>query len=97
MPKAPTDKNKRPKAKPLKIVTRKLGKHRAWGLYWEPWRNSPPLIELDERMKPKRELDTLVHESLHHLFPEMPESAVADKATELSKILWGQNYRKVSQ
>jgi hypothetical protein len=88
---------KRPTAKRLKIVTRKLGKHRAWGLYWQPWGNSIPLIELDARMKPAHEFDTLVHESLHHLFPEMEEEQVAEKATELSKILWGQNYRKVSQ
>lgn len=93
MPKAA----KRPNAKRLKIVTRKLGKHRAWGLYWEPWRNSVPLIELDTRMKPDREMDTLIHESLHHLFPDMSEALVAEKATELAKILWGQNYRKVHQ
>lgn len=87
----------RPKAKRLKIVTRKLGKHRAWGLYWQPWRNSAPLIELDERMKPAHEFDTLIHESLHHIFPDMTEAEVAAKATELFKILWSQNYRKVSQ
>jgi hypothetical protein len=87
----------RPHVKKLKVVTRKLGKHRAWGLYWQSWRNSAPLIELDERMEPDHQFDTLIHESLHHIFPDMPEAEVAEKATTLFKILWEQNYRKVSQ
>lgn len=80
------------------IVTRKLGKHSAHGLYWAAKRKHiKPLIELDERLKPDKALDILLHESLHHLFPAMCETVVSKSARKLMHILWGQNYRKVIQ
>ncbi|MGC3992231.1 MAG: hypothetical protein QM796_21555 [Chthoniobacteraceae bacterium] len=76
-----------------RVKYRKLGRHRAWGLYH--WTNE--LIELDPRMKPKLALDTLIHESLHHLFPDLPESTIEKKATQLTAILWREDYRRVAQ
>ncbi len=76
-----------------RVKYRKLGRHRAWGLYH--WHTE--VIELDPRMRPKLALDTLIHESLHHLFPDLPEAAINRKASRLAGILWKENYRKVNQ
>ena len=76
-----------------RIINRKLGREGAWGQY-EPGTRT---IELDPRMSPQRSLGILVHESLHHLQPDMSESAVEVTAARLARILWEQDYRKVHQ
>lgn len=76
-----------------KVIYRKLGKERAWGQYWP----CKEIIEVDSRATGKLALDTLIHESLHHLFPDHDESAIQKRATMLAAILWKQNYRRVDQ
>lgn len=78
-----------------RVVYRRLGRHRVWGFYTR----SACLIELDEALKgmPPMELETLLHEGLHHAFPEMNEEEVERAGNELSVILWNHNYRRVSQ
>ena len=75
------------------IVHRKLGREGAWGQY----DFNTQTIQLDPRTPPLMAMDTLVHEALHHLLPDMAEGTVEVTATRLAHILWGQNYRKVSQ
>lgn len=83
-----------PKRSPkVKVIWRKLGKERAWGqAETDPAR---PVVEIDPRLSPKRELETLTHEVLHVAFPEMSEKEVDRAGKVISKVLWEQNYRRV--
>jgi hypothetical protein len=64
----------------------KLGKNKAWGLY-------DGVIHIDPRTKGKARLEVLTHEYFHHLWPDMPEQEVTDKAARLSDFLHRQNVR----
>jgi hypothetical protein len=84
----------RKKAK-VKVIWRPLGKERAWGqATTDP---AHPVIEIDPRLSPQRELETLTHESLHLAFPEMSEKEVDRAGKVVSAVLWQENYRRVLQ
>ena len=74
-------------------VEAKLGRFKAVGLAYK----DAGVTVIDPRQEPKDYLDTLIHEYLHHLFPEWKEKAVALTGTALADYLWEQGYRKVSQ
>jgi hypothetical protein len=83
----------RRKAPQPKVVWRKLGKERAWGqATCDP---SHPTIEIDPRLSPKRELETLCHEQLHLSLPHLAEAEIDRLGKEMSRTLWSQNYRRV--
>ena len=85
----------RKKARKVKVVWRPLGKERAWGqATMHPRR---PLIEVDPRLSPPRELEVLCHEALHIAFPQMTEKEVDRAGKVVSRVLWSQNYRRVVQ
>jgi hypothetical protein len=85
----------RKKAKKVKVIWRPLGKERAWGqATTDP---AHPVIEIDPRLSPQRELETLTHESLHLAFPEMSEKEVDRAGKVVSSVLWQENYRRVLQ
>ena len=77
-----------PKGKHIKVVHRKLGRERAWGI-------ADDFIELDVRLKGKKHLEVLLHEALHVLFPAMSENEVIDKSIILTNTLWGESYRRI--
>lgn len=81
-----------PKRK-LKIVERKLGKEQAVGLYYV----GESRIEIDPRQSPKKFLNTLIHELMHHVYPSASEEKVCRFAGTLTEALWRNNYRKVAQ
>jgi hypothetical protein len=85
-----------PRKKPkVKVIWRPLGKERAWGqATTDP---AHPVIEIDPRLSPQRELETLTHESLHLAFPEMSEKEVDRAGKVVSAVLWQENYRRVLQ
>jgi hypothetical protein len=95
------------KAKMVKVVWRPLGKEQAWG---QAYTNTPrPLIEIDPRLSPRRELEVLCHEALHVALPHLTDHPPKSKAYRkgeaevdrigkvVSRILWSQNYRRVVQ
>jgi len=97
----------RKKTKKVKVVWRPLGKERAWGqAYTDP---KAPKIEIDPRLSPRREIETIVHEALHIALPQYtahpPKSkeyrkgeAEIDRIGKVvSRVLWSQNYRRVVQ
>jgi len=85
----------RKKAKKVKVIWRPLGKERAWGqATTDP---AHPVIEIDPRLSPRRELETLTHESLHLAFPEMSEKEVDRAGKVISTVLWQENYRRIVQ
>lgn len=80
----------RPKKQP-KVVRKKLGKNHAWGQYLA----DSNTIEIDERVKGRRELVLYIHEYFHKLFPEMSEEDILVKSEHLAHFLWKHHFRKV--
>ena len=96
---------KRPRK--VKVVWRLLGKERCWGqAYTNPTR---PVIEIDPRLSPRRELETITHEALHVALPGLTDHPPKSKAYKkgeaeidrigkiVSRVLWDQNYRRLAQ
>lgn len=77
----------------VKVIERKLGRERVYGQAWQGLDE----LEIDPRQSPKEYLDTLIHESLHLAHPDLDEPTVSDVATFIARVLWKQNYRRVSQ
>lgn len=68
-------------------------KDRTFGLAYE----EDAVVEIDPRQPPKEYLDTLIHESLHIIFPNWKEMEVYDLATFMTETLWNNGYRKIYQ
>lgn len=77
--------------KRIKVRERKLGRERAMGQAF--FRKK--LIEIDPRQVSKDYLDTLIHETLHILFPKMTEKQVRKSANVISKLVWKNNFRRI--
>jgi len=75
----------------IKVVTRKLGRERAWG----QTDGHSGIIEIDPRLKSKKHLEIVIHEALHVLFPDLSETQVLTKSKKLTAVLWGEHYRRV--
>ena len=91
--KASTEKKPRRR---ITVVERKLGKERAQGLaYYDYYGEGKSLIEIDPRQNSKDYLDTLIHEALHTIFPDMTEKIVVSVAGRLTRLLWRQGYRLI--
>ncbi len=85
----------RKKPRKVKVVYRPLGREEAWG---QAWPTLPtPLIEIDPRLSPQRELEVLCHEALHVAFPELGEKAIDRAGKIVSRVLLSQNFRRVAQ
>lgn len=80
----------RPRNQP-KVIRKKLGKEQAWG-FWDEDNNT---IEIDERVKGKKELIIYLHEYFHKLFPWMTEDEIVIKSESLASFLWKNHYRRV--
>lgn len=78
-------------AKSIKVINRKLGQERAFGLAHIDFST----IELDSRLKGYRHLLYLIHESLHIIHPEWSETKVVKVSRRLAKLIWSQKYRRI--
>ena len=79
-----------------KVVEKKLGRYKAYAIIPAPLTRRSR-IEIDPRQKPKSYLNSLIHEKLHLIFPDLSESKVNRTATQLTNLLWENNYRKTMQ
>lgn len=67
-------------------------KHKAVGQCW-PW-TKKHIIEIDPRQSPKDYLDTIIHESLHELFPRKKEEKILKAGNSIANLLWRLGYRR---
>lgn len=74
----------------LKITYRKLGKEQAHGLA----HIDKNLIEIDSRLRGKKQMRILIHEIFHIQNPDWSESKVDKHSTDLANLLWREHYRK---
>lgn len=77
----------------MKVVERKLGRERALGQA----RFDKNLIEIDPRQPSKEYLDTVLHEGLHLIFPELTERKVAAASRKLTRLVWKVGFRRIHQ
>jgi len=83
-----------PKPKKIRIIEKKLGRERAWGLCWQGCN----LIEIDPRVPARRYLQTLTHELLHAVYKEkLSEHMVCKGARFISKGLWQMGFRRIAK
>lgn len=75
----------------IHVRERKLGKERALGLAWA----SEGRVDIDPRQEPRERLNTLLHETIHCIFPDMKENDAIRVATLMSDALWYDKYRRV--
>jgi hypothetical protein len=73
-----------------KIVVRKLGKEKSWGLA-----HSDNLIELDSSLRGYRYLLYLIHEYMHIRHPEWSETKVRKESSLFARTLWQQKFRRI--
>jgi hypothetical protein len=74
--------------KKIKVVYKKLGRSSAWG-------QAAKFIEIDPRATGKKQLEILLHEGLHVVFPDLSEEAVVNAAVLLTNTLWSEDFRRV--
>lgn len=88
------EETKKPKVKVSrpKIIEKKLGRDGVWG-----WCYDDGLIEIDPRQQSKRYLNTIIHEMLHHHFPQTSETEVTRIATIMANVLWKKRYRRIEK
>jgi hypothetical protein len=53
------------------------------------------LIEIDMELPPKKYLNVLCHELVHHCFPDASESKTNRTAGVMAGVIWQQGFRKV--
>jgi hypothetical protein len=78
------------KRKTIKVNYTKLGRQKHWGEssgYFE--------IDVDERLKGKKQFEIIIHEILHELWPAAEEDEIEYKAAVLTRTLWREGFRKV--
>lgn len=78
--------------KTIRLTERKLGREKASG---QVEYGRIPHITLDPRQKPEERLDTLVHELIHIVWPEIPEEGVVKAANRISSVIWSDGWRRI--
>jgi predicted GNAT family N-acyltransferase len=73
----------------IKVEEKKLGRERMYGYTFDD------TIVLDPRLKPKKHFETIIHEMLHQVYPEMSERKVTVSARKLARFLWKYGFRRV--
>lgn len=74
----------------IKVTYKRLKKY--WGLSF-----SDGTIEIDSRIKGKKHLEILMHESTHVLFPDLTEEEVVEKSIIYMRTLWHEGYRRAEE
>ena len=77
----------------INVIERKLGREKAWGLAWE----SDKKIEIDVNQPPKEHLNTVIHECLHIVLPELTEKEVIKYSNTIAGVLWKMKYRRIKE
>lgn len=75
----------------IQIVEKKLGRDNVHG--WAKF--DPPRIEIDERLRGKKQQEILIHELLHHALPQLDEDCVTKTAKWIADHTWRFGMRRL--
>jgi hypothetical protein len=67
---------------------------RDYGDMQDPGHVDGRIIRIGTWPSEKDKMDTIIHEALHCIRPELDEQAVADTATDIARLLWRLGYRQ---
>lgn len=76
--------------KRIKVIYKKLGQHKVWG-----FSDSAGFVEIDSRLKGKKQMEILIHECLHQLYEQDSEEDIVRKSVILTNTLWHEKYRRI--
>ena len=79
------------KKNPHKVIHRKLGKERAYGLA----HTDDNLMELDERLTGYRYMLYALHEHFHLKHPDWSETKILKESSKTARFMWSLGFRKV--
>jgi|TARA_B110001454_G_C12445582_1_gene319804 hypothetical protein len=80
----------------INVRERNLGREGALGLaHFDYYGENKNLIEVDPRQNSQEYLDTLIHEALHCIFPDMSETEIVKHSSRLARLVWRQGYRRI--
>lgn len=77
--------------KKIRMVERKLGREGNFGQAL----HEDDTIEVDPRQEERERLDTIIHECIHLLFPDLSENNVRAVSRRITRVLWQDNWRRV--
>lgn len=68
---------------------------------WAQWPDEKtPQVErkilIDERLKGRSLLETIIHECLHACCPQLSEETVTAAARDIARVLWALGFRRVA-
>jgi hypothetical protein len=75
---------------------KKLSMTNSDGLCDDP-KSRKKTIEISNELSGKKELEIVLHESLHACFWDLDEEAITETAIDISKFLWKCGYRKINK
>lgn len=75
----------------IKVIYKKLGRNKVYGFA----NCGDDEIEVDSRLKGKKQLEIIIHESMHLLLPDAEEDEIIEKSVILTNTLWYQGFRMV--
>jgi hypothetical protein len=81
-----------PPRRTIAIVRKKLGREKADGMTMGDGK-----VYIDPRQSGADELDTVLHELMHHVCPDMSEEAVAEKSATMARSMWKDKWRRVPE
>lgn len=73
------------------VVYKKLARRNAFGLV----EDESDVVNIDPRVKGRKHLEILIHETFHIFYPHWSEDKIVRDAAELTRLLWEQGYRRV--
>jgi hypothetical protein len=81
-----------PPRKTIAIVRKKLGRQKADGMTLGDGK-----VYIDPRQSGADELDTVIHELMHHVSPDMSEEEVCKNSAVMARSMWKDNWRRVHE
>ena len=75
----------------IRIVERKLKRQGVFGQVYL----DEGVIEIEQRLRPREWLSTLVHEALHVAFPDLREEPIEAAEKKIADILWRAGIRRI--
>jgi hypothetical protein len=76
----------------VRVIRRKLGREKADGICFFDGK-----VHVDERLRGIHLLETLIHELLHHEFPQLSEDAVEKSSKSMAVTMYDDKWRRIEE
>lgn len=76
----------------VRVIRRKLGREKADGICFFDGK-----VHVDERLRGIHLLETLIHELLHHEFPQLSEDSVEKSSKSMATTMYDDKWRRIEE